>query len=102
VLYDAPTQGLDPQSAHLISDLIADLRDRFGFTSVIVSHDLRTVVTLCDRVGFLHEGRVLEMCPPAALVESEHLLVRDFVTGHPPEEPFDPKESKPPEPWEKT
>ena len=102
VLYDEPTQGLDPPNAHLISDLIAELRDKFAFTSVIVSHDLRTIVTLCDQVGFLDEGRFLEICPPEALATSQHASVRDFVLGHPPEEPFDPKESKPPEPWPKT
>ena len=102
VLYDSPTQGLDPQNAHLISDLIADLREKFGFTSLLLSHDLRTVFTLCDRVGFLHEGRIVEMCPPNELAESAQPLVRDFVIGHPPEEPLDPKESIPPQPWEKS
>ena len=32
-------------------------------------------------------------------MQSEHPAVRDFVTGHPPEEPFDPRDSQPPEPW---
>ena len=99
ILYDDPTQGLDPPNAHLISDLIAELRDRMNVTPLIVSHDLRTIYTLCDRVGVLYEGRIVELRPPSTLVESENLFVRDFVTGHPPEEPFDPRESKPPEPW---
>jgi len=101
VLYDAPTQGLDPPNAHRISDLIADLRDKLGVTSVIVSHDLRTVFTVCDRVGYLEEGRIVETAPPQSLAESANVMVRDFVTGHPPEEPFDPRESQPPEPWER-
>lgn len=99
VLYDEPTQGLDPPNAHLISNLIADLREKLGITSLIVSHDLRTIFTLCDRVGFLNEGRIVEVAPPASLAQSRNTFVRDFVTGHPPEEPFDPRESKPPEPW---
>ena len=82
--------------------MIADLREKFGFTSLLLSHDLRTVFTLCDRVGFLHEGRIVEMCPPNELAESAQPLVRDFVIGHPPEEPLDPKESIPPQPWEKS
>lgn len=102
VLYDEPTQGLDPPNAHLISDLIAELQDKLAFTSVIVSHDLRTIVTLCDRVAFLDDGKFLEVCPPEALATSQHAPVRDFVLGHPPEEPFDPNESKAPEPWPKT
>lgn len=99
LLYDSPTEGLDPPNSHRISDLIAQLGRELGVTSVIVSHDLRTIFTVCDRVGYLHEGRLLETGPPASLVLSRHAEVRDFVTGHPPEEPFDPRESQPPEPW---
>lgn len=99
VLYDAPTEGLDPQNAHRISDLIADLRDRLNVTSVLVSHDLRTVFTICDRVSYLQDGRLTEPAPPADLPKSENEAVRDFVIGHPPEEPLDPAESVPPEPW---
>src|SRR5687768_9179151 len=55
VLYDDPTQGLDPPNAHLISDLIAELRQTLGVTSIVVSHDMRTVFTVCNRVAFLLE-----------------------------------------------
>jgi phospholipid/cholesterol/gamma-HCH transport system ATP-binding protein len=99
LLYDSPTEGLDPPNAHRISDLIIDLGQKLGVTSVVVSHDLRTVFTVCQRIGYLHEGQLLEAGPPASLVYSPHAEVRDFVTGHPPEEPFDPKESQPPELW---
>lgn len=99
VLYDSPTEGLDPPNAHLISDLIVELRDKLQVTSVIVSHDLRTVFTVCERVAFLSEGRFMATGTPASLAESETQEVRDFVIGHPPEEPFDPRESQPPEPW---
>jgi ABC-type transporter Mla maintaining outer membrane lipid asymmetry ATPase subunit MlaF len=64
-----------------------------------VSHDLRTVFTVCQRVGYLQEGKILEVGPPAALVQSSHVEVRDFVTGHPPEEPFDPRQAEAPELW---
>lgn len=99
VLLDEPTQGLDPPNAHRISDLIVSLRAELGLTAVIVAHDLRTIFTVCERVAFLFEGRILESASPQALAESRHPEVRDFVTGHPPEEPFDPRESQPPEPW---
>lgn len=102
VLYDDPTEGLDPPNAHRISDLIAELRDELGVTSIVASHDLRTVFTVCDRVAFLYEGRILETAAPAALAESSNPLVQDFVIGHPPEEPLDPRESRPPEPWKES
>jgi phospholipid/cholesterol/gamma-HCH transport system ATP-binding protein len=102
LLYDSPTEGLDPPNAHRISDLIVELGRELGVTSVVVSHDLRTVFTVCNRVGYLHDGQILETAPPASLVHSVHPEVRDFVTGHPPEDPFDPRESRPPETWEQT
>jgi phospholipid/cholesterol/gamma-HCH transport system ATP-binding protein len=99
LLYDSPTEGLDPPNAHRISDLIVELGRELGVTSVVVSHDLRTVFTVCDRVGYMHDGRILETGPPTSLVDSPHAEVRDFVTGHPPEEPFDSRQSQPPETW---
>jgi len=101
VLYDSPTEGLDPPNAHRISDLIVELGDKLGVTSVIVSHDLRTVFTVCDRVAYLQEGRILETGSPASLAASSHPEVRDFVTGHPPEEPFDPQAFQLPTTWKK-
>jgi phospholipid/cholesterol/gamma-HCH transport system ATP-binding protein len=99
VLYDSPTQGLDPRNAHRISDVMAELGQKLGMTSVVVSHDLRTVFSVCERVAFLQDGKILEICPPASLVDSPNSFVRDFVIGHPPEEPLDPRDSTPPEPW---
>jgi len=101
VLYDSPTEGLDPPNAHRISDLIMDLRDKRGITPLVVSHDLRTVFTVCERIGYLQEGRILETGTPDSLSESENVEVRDFVIGHPPEEQLDPRESQPPELWKK-
>jgi phospholipid/cholesterol/gamma-HCH transport system ATP-binding protein len=100
VLYDDPTQGLDPPNAHRISDLIAELAQKLRVTSIVVSHDLRTVFTVCNHIAFLDEGKIVETGTPEALAESDNPIVRDFITGHPPEEPFDPRESQPPEPWE--
>jgi phospholipid/cholesterol/gamma-HCH transport system ATP-binding protein len=99
VLYDSPTEGLDPQNAHRIADLIVDLGKKQRITSLVVSHDLRTVFTVCQRVAFLQDGRILQTGPPGALAESERAEVRDFVIGHPPEEPLDPREAQAPEPW---
>jgi phospholipid/cholesterol/gamma-HCH transport system ATP-binding protein len=101
VLYDSPTDGLDPQNAHRISDLIAELHEKLGVTSIVASHDLRTVYTICNRVSFIEAGEIVETRTPEELVLSEHESVRDFVIGHPPEEPLDPRESQPPEPWPK-
>lgn len=99
VLYDSPTEGLDPPNAHRISDLILQLGRTLGITSVVASHDLRTVFTVCERVAFLQQGRILAVGTPASLVDSADNDVRDFIIGHPPEEPLNLQESQPPETW---
>ena len=56
ILYDEPTSGLDPQTATAINQLIRQLADDLAVTSVIITHDMRTVLTVGDRCVFLYDG----------------------------------------------
>ena len=58
ILYDEPTSGLDPETSRTIDDLIDRLGRELGTTSVVVSHDMHSVLRIADHVGFLHEGRL--------------------------------------------
>src|SRR5690242_4878557 len=58
VLYDEPTAGLDPVVADSINRLIRRLQERFGMTSLVVTHDMKSAFDLADRIAYLHEGRV--------------------------------------------
>lgn len=64
VLYDEPTSGLDPVTAYTIDRLIVDTRDQLGVTSVVVSHDVNSVLRVADKVAFLAEGRLVFCGPP--------------------------------------
>jgi phospholipid/cholesterol/gamma-HCH transport system ATP-binding protein len=81
VFYDEPTSGLDPVVARVIDDLIVSVRDRLGVTSVIVSHDVGSVLRTTDRVALLHGGRIVQYGTPDAIRESEDPVVRQFVEG---------------------
>ena len=81
VFYDEPTSGLDPVVARVIDDLIVSVRDRMGVTSVIVSHDVRSVLRTTDRVALLHDGRIIEYDAPAQIRESENPITRQFIEG---------------------
>jgi phospholipid/cholesterol/gamma-HCH transport system ATP-binding protein len=81
VFYDEPTSGLDPIVARVIDDLIVSVRDRLGVTSVIVSHDVPSVLRTTDRVALLHEGRIIEYGPPEEIRRSENPVVRQFIEG---------------------
>src|ERR1700751_145483 len=58
VLYDEPTSGLDPVVADSINRLIRRLQERFGITSIVVSHDMQSALHIGDRIAYLHDGRI--------------------------------------------
>ena len=79
LFYDEPTSGLDPVIARNIDDLILETRDRLGMTSVVVSHDIRSIFKIADRVAMLHEGRIVAEGTPQELRVSKDPAVRAFI-----------------------
>jgi len=53
------------------------------FTAVMVSHEIPEIFDIADRVGMLHEGRIVEIGPPAAIQGSQNPIVRQFIRGEP-------------------
>ena len=58
VLFDEPTTGLDPERKFSVFEMIANYRERFGFTALLVSHDIPEVFEISDRVAWLDEGQI--------------------------------------------
>ena len=89
MLYDEPTTGLDPIMTDVINELILQTRSRRPVTSVVVTHEMRTVQKVADRVVMFYpaarlaagEGQVLYDGPPQKLVTSTDPRVRQFVEG---------------------
>ena len=89
MLYDEPTTGLDPIMADVINELIVRTRARRPVTSVIVTHDMRTVQKVADRVVMLFplsrlgpdEKQILYDGAPAGLANADDPRVRQFVEG---------------------
>ncbi len=79
VLYDEPTSGLDPVTSRRIDDLILDMRDRLGITSVVVTHDLHSALSIGSRIMMLHQGRIVENAPPADFIRSKNETVQSFL-----------------------
>ncbi|RTZ60086.1 MAG: ABC transporter ATP-binding protein [Gammaproteobacteria bacterium] len=79
IFYDEPTSGLDPITSRNIDGLIVSLRDRLGITSVVVTHDMISALTIADRIGFIHKGELLEVGTPEEILKSENPIVRQFV-----------------------
>jgi ABC-2 type transport system ATP-binding protein len=68
LLLDEPTNGLDPRGMIQIRELLRRLRDN-GVAILVSSHLLWEIQTMCDRVGFMSEGRLVAVGPPATLME---------------------------------
>lgn len=78
---DEPTAGLDPVSAAQIDGLVRDLRDRFGLTIVMITHDLDSLWQVADRVAVLGEKRVQAVGSMAELSAMPQPAVRAFFDG---------------------
>ena len=79
VLFDEPTSGLDPVTSRMIDELIVDLNGRLGITSVVVTHDMHSALSISDRIAMLHSGKIVSMGPPESFVASEVPEVRAFL-----------------------
>jgi len=77
IILDEPTNGLDPQGIQETRQLIRRLRDEFRLTVLLSSHLLTEIEQLCNRVGIIHEGRLLyEGGPDALVVPTSRFKVR--------------------------
>ncbi len=78
ILYDEPTAGLDPVLSEQIGRVIADLK-RLKITALVVTHDLHLAFTVADRIGMMHEGRLIEIHTPRAFFRSQNPEVQAFI-----------------------
>lgn len=79
VLYDEPTSGLDPVTSRTIDALIHRLREEKGVTSVVVTHDLHSALSIGSRIAMLHSGHIVELSTPAAFIGSAQPDVKAFL-----------------------
>ncbi len=81
VLFDEPTTSLDPVSARRVDQLIAELSAKLGVTSIVVSHDLASILSIAHRVVMLYKGKVRLVGTPDALKASPDDVVQQFING---------------------
>ena len=81
LFYDEPTTGLDPVMTDSINRLILKFQDREEVTTVIITHELRTVYEVANRVLMLYNGKLQFDGEPNDLEKREDKIVRQFITG---------------------
>jgi phospholipid/cholesterol/gamma-HCH transport system ATP-binding protein len=81
MLYDEPTSGLDPLTTATITKLILKLQRELNVTSVVVSHDIRSVFRMASRVALLHDQGIPFFGTPEEMSGSDDKYIRDFLGG---------------------
>jgi phospholipid/cholesterol/gamma-HCH transport system ATP-binding protein len=81
MLYDEPTSGLDPLTTGTITRLIMKLQRELGVTSVVVSHDIRSVFKMATRVVVLNNHRIAFFGTPEEMAASDDEYIRNFLGG---------------------
>ncbi len=81
VLYDEPTTGVDPILASAVDDMIKTLNAKLKVTSIVISHDLKSVFRTAHRVAMLYNGGFVLVGTPEEFLHSQDPVVRQFVEG---------------------
>lgn len=82
ILFDEPTTGLDPILVRSIHQLIYDTHAQFGYTAVVVSHEIPRIFDVATRVAMLHDGTIIEAAEPKAFKQSNNPVVQQLISGH--------------------
>ena len=81
VLFDEPTTGLDPIRKTAVHSMISDYQKRFGFTGIIVSHEIPDVFFISQRVAMLNDGQICFEGTPEEMQQTPDPVVRSYIRG---------------------
>lgn len=81
ILFDEPTQGLDPVVSAVIDKLIIDLTERSRVTSIIVTHLMESAFRIATRMAMLDEGKIIEEGTPTQIRQSKNPVLVQFLSG---------------------
>ena len=79
LLYDEPTTGLDPITTKWVSKLMRNIHEQLNITSIIVTHNIQSAMSVADRIAFLYRGRIKFVGTPEEIKECGDHIVREFL-----------------------
>jgi phospholipid/cholesterol/gamma-HCH transport system ATP-binding protein len=82
LLYDEPSSGLDPETSNTIDELITEVSTTLCRQAVMVTHNMHSVLTIADQVGFLHEGRMRFVGTVEELKKCEDPVLCEFIEAN--------------------
>jgi phospholipid/cholesterol/gamma-HCH transport system ATP-binding protein len=83
IFFDEPTTGLDPITSGTINELIVKCTKEMGISALSITHDINSLKFISDRVGLLHEGRIIWEGTKDELMTTDNPYVQQFITGSP-------------------
>ena len=92
LFFDEPSAGLDPIAGAGLDELILKLRETFGMTIVVVTHEMESIKKIADRVIMLFQGETAAVGPLDEVMRVDHPKIRQFFERHVDEERIDPHE----------
>jgi phospholipid/cholesterol/gamma-HCH transport system ATP-binding protein len=81
LIYDEPTTGLDPITTRTVDELIDETQQKFGVTSIVISHDMASVFRIADRITYLSFGEVAASGTPKQLLDTVDASTMEFITA---------------------
>lgn len=81
VCYDEPHAGLDPVTSDTIDKLIKCLQKEHGITNIVISHELRSVFRIADRIVFMQDGQIHWQGTPRSIKQSSDPIIQQFIQG---------------------
>ena len=79
LLYDEPTTGLDPITTKWVSKLMRSVHENLGITSIIVTHNIQSAMTVADRIAFLYRGRIKFVGTPDEIRATDDPIIEEFL-----------------------
>ncbi|MCZ6554263.1 MAG: ATP-binding cassette domain-containing protein [SAR324 cluster bacterium] len=81
MLFDEPESGLDPITTTSIGELIMEMRDEFGITCLVISHNLQNTMHIGDRISMLYKGQIIATGSAEELKENPDPILQQFLHG---------------------
>lgn len=81
ILFDEPSAGLDPVISSVIDQLIIELTEKAGVTSIVVTHEMESAFKIATRMAMLYQGKIVEDASPEDFRNSSNPVVAQFVSG---------------------
>ena len=82
VLFDEPTTGLDPVRKKSVHSMIKEYQKKFGFTAIVVSHEIPEVFDIAQRIAMLDNGRIVFEGDRDTIINSNNEIVKSFIIGN--------------------